>query len=108
MTLIQGLSWIAVAAGLVVALVVTLLLQLLLNAVNRIERDVIELWQTATSVARNTATSWQLDETAEALDGIKAEAGRHDALLSGTVPRSVGDGTPPTELGKEQGKEQGR
>lgn len=104
MTLIQGLSWIAVAAGLVVALVVTLLLQLLLNAVNRIERDVIELWQTATSVARNTATTWQLDETAEALDGIKAEAGRHDALLAGVAPRSVGDGTPPTEARKEQGR----
>jgi hypothetical protein len=79
---VQRIWWITLGAGLVVAAVVVVLLQLLLRAVERIERNVVELWQTATTVARNTATSWLLGETATALDELKAEALRHDALLS--------------------------
>jgi len=79
----QTLWWITLAVGLVVAIVVVVLLQLLFAAVKRIERNVIVLWNTATTVARNTATSWLLGGTATALDELKAEALRHDALLSG-------------------------
>jgi hypothetical protein len=79
---VQRLWWITLGVGLVVAAVVVLLLQLLLRAVERIERNVIVLWQTATTVARNTATTWLLGETATALDQLKAEALRHDALFA--------------------------
>jgi hypothetical protein len=79
---VQTLWWVTLGAGLVVAIVVVVLLQTLLNAVRRVERNVITLWETATTVARNTATTWMLNETAEALDEIKAEAARHDQLLT--------------------------
>jgi hypothetical protein len=79
---VQRMWWITLVVGLVVALVVVALLQLLLKAVERIEHNVIELWQTATTVARNTATTWLLGETANTLDEIKVEALRHDALLT--------------------------
>ncbi|MPY98673.1 MAG: hypothetical protein GEU97_11880 [Actinophytocola sp.] len=79
----QVLWWVTLGVGLVVAVVVVILLQLLLNAVGAVERNVITLWDTATTVARNTATSWQLDSTGDQLDALKAEALRHDALLSG-------------------------
>ncbi|SFB57000.1 hypothetical protein SAMN05216266_12089 [Amycolatopsis marina] len=74
--------WITLGLGAVVAVVVVALLHALLRAVKQVERNVIVLWNTATSVARNTATSWQLASTGEALDAIKTEAMRHDALLS--------------------------
>jgi hypothetical protein len=79
---VQRIWWITLGVGLVVAAGVVILLQLLLRAVERIERNVVELWQTATTVARNTATTWLLGETAAALDQLKAEALRHDALLA--------------------------
>lgn len=92
---VQRLWWITLGVGLVVAAVVVLLLQLLLRAVERIERNVIVLWQTATTVARNTATTWQLDETATALDQLKAEALRHDALLAARAAPPDGARPPP-------------
>lgn len=74
---------IALGVGFIVAIVVATLLQMLLASVHRIDDNVAELWHTATNVARNTATTWQLNETGDVLDEIKAEALRHDALLSG-------------------------
>jgi hypothetical protein len=97
---VQRLWWITLGVGLVVALVVVALLQLLLRAVVRIERDVGQLWQTATTVARNTATTWLLGETAASLEEVKAEALRHDALLTpeaGALPD--GTGPPPDRTG---------
>lgn len=90
--------WIALGAGLVVALVALALLHMLLQAVKAIERNVAQLWSTATLVARNTATSWQLEQTADALEEIKAEALRHDALLTAAVQGSP-DGGRPTSPG---------
>jgi hypothetical protein len=78
---VQTIWWVTLALGLVVAVVVVILLQRLLRAVQKVERNVIELWATATTVARNTATTWLLAGTAEALEDTKAEALRHDALL---------------------------
>jgi hypothetical protein len=92
---VQRIWWITLGVGLVVAVVVVLLLQLLLRAVERIERNVSELWQTATTVARNTATTWLLGETAAALDDLKTEALRHDRLLTATTS-ALPDGTGPT------------
>ncbi len=96
----QVLWWITLGVGLVVAVVVVILLQLLLNAVGVVERNVTTLWHTATTVARNTATSWQLDSTGDQLDRIKAEALRHDALLSGNTAAGDGRHARPTEGGR--------
>jgi hypothetical protein len=93
---VERIWWITLGVGLVVALVVVALLQLLLGAVLRIERNVVELWQTATTVARNTATTWLLGGTAATLEEIQAEALRHDALLApGAAALPDGTGPPP-------------
>ncbi len=76
------LWWLSLGIALfVVVPVVVLLLHRLLLAVDRTEHAVAELWRTATLVARNTATTWQLGGTGDALEALKAEALRHDALL---------------------------
>ena len=92
---VQRIWWITLGIGLVVAAVVVILLQLLLRAVERIERNVAVLWQTATTVARNTATTWLLGQTADALDEIKAEALRHDALLAAKAAALPDGARPP-------------
>lgn len=88
------LWWLALGLALfVVVPVVVLLLHRLLRTVGRVERSVIDLWNTATGVARNTATTWQLGGTGDALDALKAEALRHDALLdaaSRPAPQATG------------------
>jgi hypothetical protein len=81
-TEVQTIWWVTLALGAIVAVVVLALLHLLLSAVNRIERNAEVLWQTATTVARNTATTWLIAETGETVEEIKQEALRHDALLS--------------------------
>ncbi|CAN5690013.1 hypothetical protein BH24ACT26_BH24ACT26_02660 [soil metagenome] len=79
---VTTLWWITLGVGLVVAVVVVVLLQVLLNSVKEVERNVMTLWQTATTVARNTATTWLLGDTAEKLEDIKGEALKHDELLN--------------------------
>jgi len=76
------LWWLSLGIALIVVVpVVVLLLHRLLRSVDRTQRAVIDLWSTATTVARNTATTWQLGGTGDALEALKAEALRHDALL---------------------------
>lgn len=75
------LWWITLGVGLVVALVAIVLLQLFLNQVRRVERGSLEVWETATTVARNTATTWMLTQTPVRLDRLTEEALRHDAFL---------------------------
>lgn len=82
--------WATLGLGLIVAIVVVILLQALLIAVRHIEDNVKVLWQTATTLARNTATSWLLDDTADKLEDLKAEAVRHDALLSNALQPGEG------------------
>ncbi|MBW3561740.1 MAG: hypothetical protein KY437_04510 [Actinobacteria bacterium] len=77
----QTFWWIALGTGAVVLVVVIALLTILLRTVQRIDEGVREVWETATRLASNTATTWQLRETAGALEEIKAEALRHDELL---------------------------
>lgn len=77
----QTFWWIALGTGAVVLVVVIALLTILLRTVQRIDEGVREVWETATRLASNTATTWQLRETAGALQEIKAEALRHDELL---------------------------
>ena len=90
------LWWITLGVGLVVALVAVVLLQLFLNQVRRIERGSLELWETATTVARNTATTWMLAQTPVRLDRLTEEALRHDAFLKDALGTSE-----PTEGPKE-------
>jgi hypothetical protein len=80
---VETIWWVTLGVGLIVALVVVVLLQLLLNAVKEVERNVIRLWETATTVARNTATSWLLGQTGDGLEQIKKEALKHDEFLRG-------------------------
>jgi hypothetical protein len=75
--------WIALAVGLVVAVVAVVLLQMLYAQVKRIEGVAEQIWHTGKQVAGNTANTWQLGHLAEQLDGTIAEAGRHDAMLRG-------------------------
>lgn len=75
-------AWIvALVVGVVVLAVVVVLLHWLLRIVERIDRNVRQVWETATRLASNTATTWQLNETAVALDELRTEAMRHDAFL---------------------------
>lgn len=79
---VETIWWITLGVGLVVAIVVVILLHTLVRAVSAIEQNVKELWERATTVARNTATTWMLADTADVLEEIKEEALRHDAFLS--------------------------
>jgi HAMP domain-containing protein len=94
----QTFWWATLGTGLIVAIVVVILLHALLIAVRQIEDNVKVLWQTATTVARNTATSWLLGNTADGLGQLKAEALRHDAMLSSAL--QAGDGAVRTNGGR--------
>jgi uncharacterized membrane protein YeiB len=69
--------------GLVVLAVVVVLLQTLYRAVVEVDEGAQRVWSSATRLARNTATTWQLGRTAEALEAVEEEARRHDRLLEG-------------------------
>lgn len=82
----ETLWWVALALGLVVSIVAVVLLQLFLREVHRVERGSLAIWRAGKQVAANTATSWQLGETAVRLDMLTEEALRHDALLRPPAP----------------------
>lgn len=67
--------------GVVVLLVVVALLHTLLREVRRVDEGAAAVWHAATNVARNTATTWQLGQTAAALGAVRVEALRHARLL---------------------------
>jgi hypothetical protein len=69
--------------GVVVLAVVVVLLQALYRAVVDVDEGAQGVWSSATRLARNTATTWQLGRTAGALEAVEEEARRHDALLEG-------------------------
>jgi ABC-type phosphonate transport system ATPase subunit len=73
--------WITIGLGGVVVAVVIVLLSLLTSLVKDIEVSVDILWETATTVARNTATTWMLDQTAVATADLGTEVTRHADLL---------------------------
>jgi hypothetical protein len=98
-------GWIALAIGLVAALVVAALLVLLLLHTGRIRRSVDGLLETAGGVAANTAHIPQLEATAPVLAQIVDEAvvqdGYMNALTDGFGPLPEGDGQKPAESGEE-------
>ena len=87
----HDLWWITLGVGLIVAVVATVLLQLFLNQVKRVERGSEAVWEAAKPVARNTATTWMLTQTTVRLDRLTEEALRHDALLASVQGESGGD-----------------
>lgn len=67
--------------GVVVLVVVVLLLTVLLRRVRAIDDGVRQIYESAGPLAANTATTWQLEQTAVELERLAEEAGRHDQML---------------------------
>jgi hypothetical protein len=61
----QTLWWVTLGVGLVVAVVVWLLLELLRRSVNEVDRAVDDVWAMGKRLAQNTATSHLLQTTKE-------------------------------------------
>jgi hypothetical protein len=78
----HGAWWIALAIGLVAALVVAALLLVLIRAVQDIDRSAAALLQVATNVAGNTANIPQLEATAPVLSLIVDEAIVQDGYMN--------------------------
>jgi ABC-type protease/lipase transport system fused ATPase/permease subunit len=81
----QTAWWITLGVGLVVALVVWALLEILRRTVMEVERSVNEVWTMGKRVAQNTATSHLLETTKarggdllEELEQHRTPAGRAD------------------------------
>jgi len=83
----QQLSFwtIALGMGIVVEAAVIVLLSMLISLVKDIERNVDDVWATAILVARNTATTWMLGQTAVATADLGTEVGLHAQLLESKV-----------------------
>ncbi len=76
-------AWsLALALGLVVAVVAVVLLEVFLRKVHRIEAGAAAVWVAGKQVARNTSTTWLLPELSGRLDLLTAEAGKHVELLT--------------------------
>lgn len=73
----QTAWWITLAVGLVVALVVWALLELLRRTVNQVEAGVDELWEMGQRVARNTQTTHLLGTTVARGTELAEEVERH-------------------------------
>ncbi len=82
----EGYWALALALGLVVAVVAVVLLEVFLRSVHRVERGAEQVWQAGKEVARNTATTWLLPETSRRLDALTEEALQHVALLAPAAP----------------------
>ncbi len=78
----HGYWWIALAVGLVAALVLASLLAVLVMAVMSIEKSVDGLLEVATKVAGNTANIPQLTATAPVLGLIVEEAVVQDGYMN--------------------------
>jgi hypothetical protein len=90
----EAYGWIALAIGLVAALVVAALLALLLAYTSRIRRSVDNLLDTAGAVGSNTAHIPQLEATAPVLAEIFDEAVVQDGYMNALTD---GFGPPPDE-----------
>jgi hypothetical protein len=76
------LLWSAtLVVGVVVLAVVVVLLTVLLRKVGAIDEGVRHIYESAGPLAANTATTWQLEQTAVELERLAEEAGRHDEML---------------------------
>ena len=74
--------WVTLGLGAVVIIAVIVLLSLLIALVDDIDINVREVWDTATRVAANTATTWMLQQTTVRTAELDAEVQRHAQLLN--------------------------
>lgn len=74
--------WVTLGLGAVVIIAVIVLLSLLVALVDDIDINVREVWDTATRVAANTATTWMLQQTTVRTAELDAEVQRHAQLLN--------------------------
>ncbi|MGI8757892.1 MAG: hypothetical protein ACR2K0_01130 [Acidimicrobiales bacterium] len=74
--------WVTLGLGSVVLIAVVVLLSLLVSFVDDIDVNVREVWDTATRVAANTATTWMLQQTTVRTAELDAEVQRHAQLLN--------------------------
>ncbi len=82
----NGYWFLALGLGLVAAAAAVVLLQLFLIQVWRIEKGAEQVWQAGKEVARNTATTWMLNTTADRVSVLAEEAGKHEQLLESIPP----------------------
>lgn len=80
--------WTTLGLGLVVIIAVIVLLSMLVALVKDVDVNVREVWDTATRVAANTATTWMLQQTASRAEDLGNEVQRHVDLLAGTGGRA--------------------
>lgn len=73
--------WVSLGLGLVVVIVVIVLLSLLTSLVRDIDRNVAQVWQRATGVARNTTTTWMIGSTVALSGQLREETAEHVSLL---------------------------
>ncbi len=78
--------WTVLGLGLVLVIAVIVLLSLLVALVKDIDVNVREVWDTATRLAANTATTWMLQQTATRVEDLSTEVDRHIQAL-GNVGR---------------------
>jgi hypothetical protein len=74
--------WVTLGLGVVVIIAVIVLLSMLIALVDDIDVNVREVWDTATRVAANTATTWMLQQTTVRTAELDAEVQRHAQLLN--------------------------
>lgn len=74
--------WITLGLGMVVIAAVILLLFLLHTFVSDIDRNVREVWETATRVAQNTSTTWMLNQAGVLTGELRDEVRRHAQLMN--------------------------
>ncbi len=83
--------WIAIAMGLVVLIVVTLLLSSLVSMVRSIDRGVGGVRDTLRAISENTANCALIPVTADRVDAVLAEGLQHHLFLTRVL---TGSGAP--------------
>ena len=74
--------WITLGLGAVVIAAVIVLLTLLVHLVDDIDQNVQDVWDTATRLAANTATTWMLGQTGQLTADLSDEIDAHNDLLA--------------------------
>jgi hypothetical protein len=82
--------WVTLGLGAVVISAVILLLSLLVVLVDDIDKNLREVWDTATRLAQNTATTWMLNTAAGAADELRTEVRRHSELFAAAAAAERG------------------
>lgn len=77
----KHLWWAAIIVGFVVVLAVAALLSVLITLVKTIDRQVVQVKQTLTAAAENTAQTALIAPTAAGVDAVLAEGLEHHLFL---------------------------